>query len=212
MGPSGTKKGKWVEGNNQLAPRMYAVSEPLGSLSESTLKLAEFSGPLGAQSLQKAPKNVIYSGQQHYHISSNSLFWKLNTYQAYKSISAALTIAMGACYPVAKLCPTPFDPMDCSMPGSFAHGISQAGILEWVAIFFSKGSFWSRDRTRISCIGRQILYHRATREVPAMGTQVLLLSLFYRWGKWPSERLGNLPTVSQPAMDNKTAKRGLPAV
>ena len=32
---------------------------------------------------------------------------------------------------------------------------------------------------RISCIGRWILYHWATREAPAMGTQVLLLSLFY---------------------------------
>ena len=76
MRPSGTKKGKWVEGNNQLAPRMYSVSEPLGSLSESTLKLAEFSGHLGAQmsSLQKAPQNIIHSGQQCYHISSNSLF------------------------------------------------------------------------------------------------------------------------------------------
>jgi len=25
-------------------------------------------------------------------------------------------------------------PIDCSLPGSSAHGISQAGILEWVAI------------------------------------------------------------------------------
>ena len=32
------------------------------------------------------------------------------------------------------------DPMDCSPPGSSAHGISQARILEWVAISFSKGS------------------------------------------------------------------------
>ena len=28
------------------------------------------------------------------------------------------------------------DPMDCSLPGSSVHGILQAGILEWVAIFF----------------------------------------------------------------------------
>ena len=27
-----------------------------------------------------------------------------------------------------------FDPMDCSLPGSFVHGILQARILEWVAI------------------------------------------------------------------------------
>ena len=38
--------------------------------------------------------------------------------------------------PVAKPCPTPCDPMDCSPPGSFVHGISQARILEWVATSF----------------------------------------------------------------------------
>ena len=42
--------------------------------------------------------------------------------------------------------------MDCSPPGSSAHGISQARILEWVAIFFSRGSSQPRDRTRVSCI------------------------------------------------------------
>ena len=31
-------------------------------------------------------------------------------------------------------CPTLHDPMDCSLPGSSAHGISQAGVLEWGAI------------------------------------------------------------------------------
>ena len=29
------------------------------------------------------------------------------------------------------------DPMDCSLPGSSAHGISQETVLEWVAIAFS---------------------------------------------------------------------------
>ena len=32
------------------------------------------------------------------------------------------------------------DPMDCRPPGSSVHGISQARILEWVAISFSRGS------------------------------------------------------------------------
>ena len=38
---------------------------------------------------------------------------------------------------VAWLCPTLCDPMDCSPPGSFIHGILQARVLEWVAIAFS---------------------------------------------------------------------------
>ena len=39
---------------------------------------------------------------------------------------------------VAQSCPTPSDPMDCSLPGSSVHGIFQARVLEWVAIAFSK--------------------------------------------------------------------------
>ena len=39
--------------------------------------------------------------------------------------------------PVAQLCPTLGDPMDWSLPGSSAHGIFQAGVLEWAAIAFS---------------------------------------------------------------------------
>ena len=44
------------------------------------------------------------------------------------------------------------DPMDCSLPRSSVHGISQARILEWVAISFSRGSSQPRDQTCISCI------------------------------------------------------------
>ena len=43
------------------------------------------------------------------------------------------------------------DPWDCSPPGSFVQGISQAKLLEHVAISFSKGSSWSRLRDRTMC-------------------------------------------------------------
>ena len=46
----------------------------------------------------------------------------------------------------------------CSLPSSSVHGISQAKILKWVAISFSRGSSWPRDRTQVSCVGRWILY------------------------------------------------------
>ena len=52
------------------------------------------------------------------------------------------------------------DPMDCPP----FRGIFQARMLEWVAISFSRGSSWSRAQTCISCTGRWILYHWATRE------------------------------------------------
>ena len=38
---------------------------------------------------------------------------------------------------VAQSCPTPSDPMGCSLPGSSVHGIFQARVLEWGAIAFS---------------------------------------------------------------------------
>ena len=56
-------------------------------------------------------------------------------------------------------CSTLCSPEDCSFLGFFAHGILQARILEWVAISSSRGSSRLRDRTLISCMGRQILHH-----------------------------------------------------
>ena len=47
----------------------------------------------------------------------------------------------------------------CSPPGFSVHGISQARILEWVAVSFSRGSSQPRDQTHVSCISRRVLYH-----------------------------------------------------
>ena len=49
-------------------------------------------------------------------------------------------------------CPTLCNPMDCSLPGSFVHGILQARILEWVTMPSSRRSSWPRDQTHVSCI------------------------------------------------------------
>ena len=53
--------------------------------------------------------------------------------------------------------------MDCSPPGSSAHGILQARILEWVAFPFSRGSSWPRDRTWVSRIAGRFLTICATK-------------------------------------------------
>ena len=50
-------------------------------------------------------------------------------------------------YSVMKSCLTLCDPMEHSPPGSSVHEISQASILEWVAISFSGGSSQPRDWT-----------------------------------------------------------------
>ena len=65
---------------------------------------------------------------------------------------------------VAQLCLTLFHPMDCSMPGSSVHGISQAEILEWVAIPFSRGSSQPRDGIWVSWIVGRFFTIWATRE------------------------------------------------
>ena len=57
-----------------------------------------------------------------------------------------------------------FYPVDCSPPDSFVRGISQARILEWVTISFSRGSSPLRGQTHASCTGGQVLYHWVSRE------------------------------------------------
>ena len=42
-------------------------------------------------------------------------------------------------------CPTLYDPIDGSPPGSSVPGILQARTLEWVAISYSRGSSQPRD-------------------------------------------------------------------
>ena len=42
---------------------------------------------------------------------------------------------------VAQSCPTLCNPMNCSLPGSSLHGILQARVLEWVAIFLLQEIF-----------------------------------------------------------------------
>ena len=45
-------------------------------------------------------------------------------------IKTSICLCLGA-----QSCPTLCHPMDCSPAGSSVHGVSQAGILEWAAIF-----------------------------------------------------------------------------
>ena len=74
-------------------------------------------------------------------------------------------IILFCCYLVVKSCPALCFPMDCSQPGFSVHGISQARILESVAISSSKGSYQPRNQIGVSCIGRRIFFYScANRE------------------------------------------------
>ena len=70
-----------------------------------------------------------------------------------------------------------YDPVKCCPLGSPVHGIFQLRILEQVALFFSRGSSRPRDGTRVSCIGRRVLYHGATIE--ALNSLILKNKMFY---------------------------------
>ena len=69
---------------------------------------------------------------------------------------------------VAQSCLTLCDPMDCSPPFSSVHGIFQTRILKWVAISFSRASFWPRHQTHISFIAGRFSSTRASWEDPIL--------------------------------------------
>ena len=84
-------------------------------------------------------------------------------------------------FSVAKLCPIFWNPMDCSLLGS-VHRISQARILEWVAISSSRGSSRPRGQTCISwvsCIGRWVLYHLSHLGSPVQLQRLILSFRFF---------------------------------
>ena len=69
---------------------------------------------------------------------------------------------MCMCAESLQSCPTLWNAMDRSPPGSSVHGILQARTMEWVAVPSCRGCSWLGDRTWVSygsCTGRQALYH-----------------------------------------------------
>ena len=82
------------------------------------------------------------------------------------------------CAQLFQLYPTVCHPMDCRLRGSSVHGISQAWILEWVAMPSSRGFSWPRDQihvssiSNISCIADGFFTHWATWEARHMYTTV----------------------------------------
>ena len=77
------------------------------------------------------------------------------------------------CCLVTKSCTILCNHINFGLPDSSLHGISQARVLECVAISSSRGSSRPKEWTSVSCIGRQILYHQATREDPCLILKVL---------------------------------------
>ena len=68
---------------------------------------------------------------------------------------------------VAQSCPTLFDPMDCSLPGSSVHGIIQTIVLEWIATFLLQGIFPTQGSNPGLPHCRQPLYHLSHQGNPS---------------------------------------------
>ena len=102
---------------------------------------------------------------------------------------------------VAKSCPALCNPMDCRPPGSSICGIFQAGILECVAISFSRGSSQCRDQTCISYLAggffsseppgkpcaRHVLFHYTSQQLCEKGI-LQMRKLSIREGWWGGDR------------------------
>ena len=74
--------------------------------------------------------------------------------QHISSLTGVCVCVCARAHSVAQSYLTLWHPVDCSPPGSTVHEISQARILEWVAIFSSRGS--SRDGTCASCVAGRL--------------------------------------------------------
>ena len=115
-----------------------------------------------ASSIQGQINGVVTLGEIEAKESSGFKDWKSHVWKrAFVCVCVCSHLALPACkcsLSHVRLC----DPMDCSPPGSSVHGIFQARILEWVAIYYSRRSSNSRTvQTHIfctSCFDRQVLY------------------------------------------------------
>ena len=131
--------------------------------------------------------------------------------------------------------------MDCSPPGFSVHEISQARILEWVAISFSRGSSWPRDQTHIFCFGffttdppakprvalwfqkRKsylfklvwigfCLWHVLSHLVPVTTLHSAIMIPILRWANWSPERLSNLSKSHSCGVAGFGSKQSNPGV
>ena len=78
----------------------------------------------------------------------------------------------------------PYVKMEHYLHITYAHSaiwFKSAGILEWVAISFSKGSSQPRDQTNVFCTGSWILYRQCHLQSPQTLYMQLLLLLKYIW-------------------------------
>ena len=134
----------------QFMPRGHQEQESLSLWSVTRIiKAPAESFLFNLSSLPKTQITACVWADQRWEKQSHRSQWG-QTFQRICRLFAGL---------VPESCSPLWDPMDYSLPSFFIHGISQARILEWVALSFSRGSSRPRDQICTSDIGRGILHH-----------------------------------------------------
>ena len=102
--------------------------------------------------------------------ASQCSIWMCVPHRACTSSLLSPAAAAAAAAKSLQPCPTLCDPMDCSLPGFFVHGILQARTLEWVAISFSNAWKW---KVKVKSLSRVRLFATpwtaAYQAPPSMG-------------------------------------------
>ena len=109
---------------------------------------------------------------------------------------------------VAQSCLTIWDPKDCSLPGSSAHGILQARMLKWITISFTRGSSQPRDQTPVSHIARGggLFISWATREAQSgeqLQTQIIISTINVMLSNNPQ----TIPTYHSRSMEKLSSAK-----
>ena len=99
------------------------------------------------------------------------------------------------CCLFAKSRPALCDPMDYSPPGCSVHAISQAKILEWVAVYFSSQP---RDWTCVSCLVGRFFTTAPPGKISLYPSGVIYHSLWILWVLLMSYQTWNFCRIPKP--------------
>ena len=117
-------------------------------------------------------------GQISYLLLCQKEVWYISQHDAMLYTCVQLSLTLG-------------DPMDCSLPGSSAHGIFQARIREWVAISYFMGYSQSRDRTYISCLAGRFFTTEPCGDPKGRQRELQILSYKLDMSGLPQEASGS---------------------
>ena len=120
--------------------------------------------------------NLVWQRSTHFIFSACCFSWlkRINhrlfkmMFSVGKGTFSSLSIRFIAAAAAKSLqsCPTLCDPIDGSPPGSSVHGILQARILEWVAIFFSNAWKWKVKVKSLSRVRLLVTPWTAAHQAP----------------------------------------------